>query len=107
MLKLFNKEASLKKEVKVMATDLDALCLEQYGKLTEAAVRELVVDKKWLASLQATLQTEMDAISQRLTSRIQELAARYEHTLTELDGTTNMLENKVSEHLKTMGLVWS
>ncbi|CAA0150048.1 type I restriction-modification system subunit M [Tenacibaculum maritimum] len=107
LLKLFNKEASLKKEAKVMATDLDALCLAQYGKLTEAAVRELVVDKKWLATLQATLQTEMDAISQRLTSRIQELAARYEHTLTELDGTTNMLENKVSEHLKTMGLVWS
>ncbi|MCD9610831.1 type I restriction-modification system subunit M [Tenacibaculum maritimum] len=107
LLKLFNKEASLKKEAKVMATDLDALCLAQYGKLTEAAVRELVVDKKWLASLQATLQTEMDAISQRLTSRIQELAARYEHTLTELDGTTNMLENKVSEHLKKMGLVWS
>ncbi|MCD9580712.1 type I restriction-modification system subunit M [Tenacibaculum maritimum] len=107
LLKLFNKEASLKKEAKVMAMDLDALCLAQYGKLTEAEVRELVVDKKWLASLQATLQTEMDAISQRLTSRIQELAARYEHTLTELDGTTNMLENKVSEHLKTMGLVWS
>ncbi|MFL0125441.1 type I restriction-modification system subunit M [Tenacibaculum maritimum] len=107
LLKLFNKEASLKKEVKVMATDLDALCLAQYGKLTEEEVRELVVDKKWLASLQATLQTEMDAISQRLTSRIQELAARYEHTLTELDGTTNVLENKVSEHLKTMGLVWS
>ncbi|WP_371393400.1 type I restriction-modification system subunit M [Tenacibaculum maritimum] len=107
LLKLFNKEASLKKEAKVMATDLDALCLAQYGKLTEEEVRELVVDKKWLASLQASLQTEMDAISQRLTSRIQELAARYEHTLTELDGTTNMLENKVSEHLKTMGLVWS
>ncbi|MCD9621239.1 type I restriction-modification system subunit M [Tenacibaculum maritimum] len=107
LLKLFNKEASLKKEAKVMATDLDALCLAQYGKLTEEEVRELVVDKKWLASLQATLQTEMDAISQRLTSRIQELAARYEHTLTELDGTTNVLENKVSEHLKTMGLVWS
>ncbi|CAA0242830.1 type I restriction-modification system subunit M [Tenacibaculum maritimum] len=107
LLKLFNKEASLKKEAKVMVTDLDALCLAQYGKLTEEEVRELVVDKKWLASLQATLQTEMDAISQRLTSRIQELAARYEHTLTELDGTTNMLENKVSEHLKTMGLVWS
>ncbi|MFL0063603.1 type I restriction-modification system subunit M [Tenacibaculum maritimum] len=107
LLKLFNKEASLKKEAKAMATDLDALCLAQYGKLTEAAVRELVVDKKWLATLQATLQTEMDAISQRLTSRIQELAARYEHTLTELDGTTNVLENKVSEHLKKMGLVWS
>ncbi|CAA0160552.1 type I restriction-modification system subunit M [Tenacibaculum maritimum] len=107
LLKLFNKEASLKKEAKVMATGLDALCLVQYGKLTEEEVRELVVDKKWLASLQATLQTEMDAISQRLTSRIQELAARYEHTLTELDGTTNVLENKVSEHLKTMGLVWS
>ncbi|WP_407266738.1 type I restriction-modification system subunit M [Tenacibaculum maritimum] len=107
LLKLFNKEASLKKEAKAMATDLDALCLTQYGKLTEEEVRELVVDKKWLASLQTTLQTEMDAISQRLTSRIKELAERYEHTLTELDGTTNVLENKVSEHLKKMGLVWS
>ncbi len=107
LLKLFTKEASLKKDIKTKTTALDELCLAQYGKLTEEEVHQLVVDKKWLGSIQATLQTEIDAISQRLTSRIKELAERYEHTLTELDSTTNELENKVSEHLKTMGLVWS
>ncbi|CAL2101868.1 Type I restriction-modification system, DNA-methyltransferase subunit M [Tenacibaculum sp. 190130A14a] len=107
LLKLFTKEASLKKDIKTKTAALDELCLAQYGKLTEEEVHQLVVDKKWLANLQATLQTEIDAISQRLTSRIKELAERYEHTLTELDSTTNELESKVSVHLKTMGLVWS
>ncbi|MFD0993175.1 type I restriction-modification system subunit M [Tenacibaculum geojense] len=107
LLKLFTKEASLKKDIKTKTAVLDELCLAQYGKLTEEEVHQLVVDKKWLGSLQATLQTEIDAISQRLTSRIKELAERYENTLTELDSTTNELENKVSEHLKTMGLVWN
>lgn len=107
LFKLFTKEASLKKDIKTKTAVLDELCLAQYGKLTEEEVHQLVVDKKWLANLQATLQTEIDAISQRLTSRIKELAERYEYTLTELDSTTNQLENKVSEHLKTMGLVWS
>jgi hypothetical protein len=44
----------------------------------------LVVDDKWLTAIKASIQTEIDAISQRLTGRVKELAERYENTLDEL-----------------------
>lgn len=107
MLKLFNKEAALKKEIKVQLTELDQLTLEQYGKLTEAEVRELVVDDKWLSSIKSDIQNEIDSISQRLTIRIKELGERYENKITELESSLSEIEDKVSEHLQKMGLVWS
>ena len=65
------------------------------------------MEDKWLASLQAAIQTEIDAISQRLTDRIKELADRYENTMGELDSQTQGLEEKVATHLENMGLEWN
>ena len=107
ILKLFTKEATLKKDLKAQVEKLDKLTLAQYAKLTEAEVRTLVADHKWLTSLQAAIQTEIDAISQRLTSRIKELGERYETTLGELDNQTKTLESQVITHLEKMGLVWN
>ncbi|MDE0561363.1 N-6 DNA methylase [Algoriphagus sp. NF] len=107
ILTLFTKEANLKKTLKAKESELDELTLAKYKELTEAEVRILVVEDKWLASLKAAIQTEIDAISQRLTGRIKELAERYENTLGELDSQTQRLEGKVAGHLKKMGLVWS
>jgi type I restriction enzyme M protein len=107
LLKLFNREAQLKKDQKEKATALDNLTLKTFKELTEEDVRTLVVDDKWLSSIKASIQTEIDAISQRLTGRVKQLAERYENTLIELDKETKTLEDKVSEHLQKMGLVWS
>lgn len=107
MLKLFTTEANLKKEVKEKEATLDDLTLKQYGKLTEAEVRTLVVDDKWIATLSSLMQNEIDAISQRLTTRVKELAERYENTLGELTNSSSELEEKVAGHLNKMGLVWS
>lgn len=107
VLELFIKEASLKKSLKAKEAELDELTLAKYKTLTEAEVRTLVVDDKWIASLEAAIQTEIDAISQRLTGRVKELAERYENTLGELDRQTQGLEEKVAAHLENMGLVWS
>lgn len=104
--KLYTKEADLKKTLKAKVAELDKLTLAQFKKLTEAEVRILVVDDKWIASLKAAIQTEIDAISQRLTGRIKELAERYEHTMGELDTQTKTLEDKVATHLENMGLEW-
>jgi len=107
LLKLFTEEATLKKQVKAKEAELDDLTLKQFGLLTEQEVRTLVVDDKWIASLNALMQSEIDAISQRLTGRIKELADRYENTLGELTTSTKTLEENVSTHLEKMGLVWS
>ena len=104
---LFTKEASLKKALKAKEAELDNLSLAKFKTLTEAEVRTLVVEDKWLASLQGAIQTEIDAISQRLTGRIKELAERYENTMEELDSQTKTLEEKVADHLENMGLVWN
>ena len=54
-----------------------------------------------------SIQSEIDAISQRLTGRIKELAERYENTIGELNHQTSSLEEKVEGHLKKMGLKWN
>lgn len=105
LLQLYNHEATLKKTLKVKEVELDDLTLAQYQALTEEEVRSLVVEDKWLASLKAAIQTEIDAISQRLTSRTKQLATRYEYTMAELDNQVRKLEDKVSAHLQKMGLV--
>lgn len=107
LLKLFNREAELKKDQKEKAIALDNLTLKTFKELTEEDVRILVVDDKWLTSIKASIQTEIDAISQRLTGRVKQLAERYEKTLIELDKENKTLEDKVSAHLEKMVLVWS
>ena len=107
MLKLFTEDAALKKQIKAKEAELDDLILKQFDLLTEPEIRTLVVDDKWIASLNALMQSEIDAISQRLTGRIKELADRYEKTLGELTTSTKTFEDNVSTHLGKMGLVWS
>jgi type I restriction enzyme M protein len=107
LLGLFEKEANLKKEVKDKQTKLDELTLDRFTKLTENEVRELVIDDKWITSIKSLIQTEIDSISQRLTTRIKELGERYDFKLGDLVSETQSLESKVAEHLQKMGLLWS
>jgi type I restriction enzyme M protein len=107
MLELFKQEAVLKKDLKTAEETLDSETLEAFQNLDEAQVRQLVIEDKWLGHIQNAIQTEIDGISQRLTSRIKELAERYENTLPDLDEELKELEDKVAGHLKTMGLAWN
>jgi type I restriction enzyme M protein len=78
----------------------------QYGKLTEDDIKTLVVDDKWLATLAAAVQGELDRVSQTLTGRIRQLAERYATPLPQLTGEVATLAARVDEHLKKMGAVW-
>jgi type I restriction enzyme M protein len=106
VLTLFEKEAKAKKELKTLEEQLDQLTLQQFGKLTADEVKTLVVDDKWLTTIKANIQTEIDAISQRLTGRVKELAERYATTLVALNQSTQTQEEKVLQHLQKMGLEW-
>ncbi|MDE5418478.1 type I restriction-modification system subunit M [Labilibaculum sp. DW002] len=104
--KLFTQQTAIGKQLKEKVAELDKLCYNKYPKLSEAEVRDLVIGNKWLTALKTDIQSEIDAISQRLTSRIKELAERYENTLGELDNSTKELEVKVNAHLQKIGLAW-
>lgn len=105
--KLMDAEAKAKKAAKQAAEALNAAAWKRYAKLTEADVKELVVNDKWLADLHTALTGEQDRISQRLAGRIAELAERYAHTLPELDHEMEALSVKVEAHLKKMELQWN
>jgi type I restriction enzyme M protein len=106
-LTLSDKESELKKTVKALEADLDQKAFDQYAKLTDADMQQLVVQDKWLATMQGSLQAELDRVSQTLTSRIRELAERYATPLPMLTDEVEELSAKVGKHLKRMGVVWN
>ena len=60
---LIEQEAAASKKVKDAQKALDAKVAAQYAKLTEAEIKTLVVDDKWLAALAASVQGELDRVS--------------------------------------------
>lgn len=105
-LKLTADEADLKKRLKEAEAALDAKAYSKYPTLTEAAIKTLVVDDKWLAALDKDIHGEMDRVSQQLTQRVKELAERYETTMPQMVNHVADLEAKVNRHLKKMGFSW-
>jgi type I restriction enzyme M protein len=65
-----------------------------------------VVDDKWLATLAAAVQGELNRVSQTLTGRIRQLAERYAAPLPELTNEMAVLADRVDGYLKKMGAVW-
>ncbi len=105
-LKLIEEQTELNKKIKAGEAELDRLMLARYKTLTETEIKQLVVDDKWMASIERSVKTEMERISQRLTQRIKELVERYETPLPKLTTDVAELETKVSAHLQKMGYVW-
>jgi len=102
-LELNGQEADLKKRIKDAEASLDAKAFAQYTKLSEAEIKTLVVDDKWLTALDAAIHGEMDRISQALTQRVKELAERYETPLQQMTSRVAELDKKVNDHLIIMG----
>lgn len=81
----------------------DKKVIERYKTLTETEIKQLVVDDKWMASIERSVKTEMERISQRLTQRIKELAELYETPLPKQTTEIAELEERVTMHLEMMG----
>ncbi|MBL0323183.1 MAG: SAM-dependent DNA methyltransferase [Ignavibacteria bacterium] len=104
--KLLDNKADAKTRLKTAQEDLEAKLDAKYPTLTEDEIKTLVVDDKWLATLAAAVQGELDRVSQTLTGRIHQLAERYDTPLPQLTDEVATLAARVDEHLKKMGAVW-
>src|SRR5690606_6892337 len=78
---LFDAEADAKKAVKEAQDALDLATFKHYATLSEAEIKALVVQDKWLASLQTSIQAEIERITQQLANRVKELEERYSEPL--------------------------
>ncbi|MGE6777080.1 N-6 DNA methylase [Vreelandella titanicae] len=104
---LEKRQSELKKQIKEQDAELDQLAYDKYPELTEAEIKTLVVDHKWLIALEAAVQGELERVSQTLTSRVRQLTERYATPLPQLTQRVAELSSKVDEHLIKMGVEWA
>jgi type I restriction enzyme M protein len=105
-LALIEAESDAARAVKEAQDALDEKVLARYGKLSEAEIKMLVVEDKWLASLRAAVDGEVQRLTRQLAGRIKELEERYAQPLPALEREAEALGTKVEGHLKKMGLAW-
>lgn len=105
--KLFDAEANSKKALKDAQEALDLAVFKQYSQLSEDEIKVLIVEDKWLASLQANIEAEIERVTQQLANRVKELEERYNQPLPAITTSVEALSEKVAGHLKAMGLEWS
>ena len=103
---LLKQQKEAKDKRKAAQEDLDKKIDARYPTLTEAEIKTLVVDDKWMTRVSAAVQGELDRVSQTLTGRIRQLAERYATPLPKLTDEVETLAARVEDHLKMMGAVW-
>ncbi|MDF7351269.1 type I restriction-modification system subunit M [Proteus mirabilis] len=104
--KLFDNEANAKKALKKAQDALDLAVFKQYPKLSIDEIKTLIVDDKWLATLQSNIEAEIERVTQQLANRVKELEERYSKPLPDITKSVEDLSEKVAGHLKSMGLEW-
>lgn len=105
--KLFDCEADAKRALKEAQDALDLAVFKQYSKLSIDEIKTLIVDDKWLATLESNIVTEIERITQQLANRVKELEERYSEPLPRIMQSVASLSDKVADHLKAMGLEWA
>ena len=104
---LLAKQADTAKKIKETEQDLDNKLYAKYPTLSADEIKQLVVDDKWMQTIETAIKGEIDHISQSLTNRIKELAERYETPLPKLEAELVEVESKVNAHLEKMGFTWN
>ena len=105
-LSLIDAKAKADKAVKDAQLALDQQVLARYATLTEIEIKQLVIDDKWFATIQAAITGEVQRLTQNLTERVKELEERYAQPLPALASDVQEFSMKVDKHLSNMGVAW-
>ena len=103
---LLDVKAKKDKAVKEAQLALDEKVLAHYATLTETEIKQLVIDDKWFASIQAAITSEVQRLTQSLAERVKELEERYTQPMPALESEVQEFSMKVNEHLSKMGVAW-
>lgn len=105
-LSLIDAKTKADKAVKDAQLALDEQVLACYGTLTETEIKQLVIEDKWFATIQAAVTGEVQQLTQKLTERVKELEERYAQPLPSLLQDVQEFSMKVEKHLLNMGVEW-
>jgi type I restriction enzyme M protein len=104
LLDLYAEEARVRKGAKDTRAALDLAVLKKYGELSEADIRTIVLEDKWLATVRRRVSNEVNGLTLALVERIRELGERYAENLADIQMKVRELDNKVSMHLAKIGV---
>lgn len=93
-----------KEAIKLATTDLDSKLAAKYVSLSEGEIKDLVVDAKWLAYVEAMVSSAVSSAERALAARVVELVSRYEVPAPELEHEIGNLSSKVTKHIETLGI---
>jgi type I restriction enzyme M protein len=102
-LKLTEAIKDGKVAAKAARVALDELVVKHYPKLSLDEAKALVIDDKWLATIAAAVESELDRVAQRLSGRAGQLAERYDRNLADLMKRADDAQARVAAHLAKMG----
>ena len=105
-LALIEAESKAGKAVKEAQAALDDQVVARYATLTEAEIKSLVVEDKWLAGIRAAIEGEVQRLTEQIAGRVKVLEERYARPLPKLEQDVEEFGAKVEGHLKKMGMVW-
>ena len=100
---LMTQGKAAKEAVKTLSEALNLAIFKQFGQLSEAEIKQLVVQDKWLTTLQSRIENRLENAIQQLISRLNTLEDRYHSPMAELAQEVEMWQSKVDAHLKRMG----
>ncbi len=106
-LSLLETKSKADKAVRAARIALDTKVLARYAALTEVEIKTIVVGDKWLASIQAAKEDEIQRLTSHLTSRVKVLEVRYALQLSDLQSEVKTMSAKVEAHLQKMKIDWT
>lgn len=102
-IELIEIETDFNRKSRTAKSELDVLVSRKYSELGFEEIKTLVIDDKWMTTLETTIKSEIERIAQNLTQRIKTLATRYETPLSQVTEKAEDLAAKVDMHLARMG----
>ena len=100
---LSSQKDKLGKTLKKKRNELTDAVVAQYASLTEDEIKQLVVERKWLASVIGGCEALMQSVTHRIGTEVASLVERYENTLPELTKEVSEYESEVNGYLAEMG----
>ena len=106
-LAMMEAEAGLSRRIKATQSALDVAVLGRYAALSEGEIKTLTIQEKWFATIQASVQDEVQRLTQALIGRVKELEERYAAPLPGLETDVESLSTRVVASLRAMGYQWA
>ena len=104
-IELYNQQSDMKRKLKTLSMDIDEEIFKFYPSISDDLLRTIVVLNKWIDSIEKFNFGIVEIINISLHKRIKDIVQRYEQPLTFIDNKVKVIEIKIGNHLRNMGIL--